>query len=307
MVDSPSRQLVHDLAQDLEKVHLHTRQLKRVKAYQRTSFYEHLDRVDQQCQAEHYAALDRAALRHDQVREEAESALRDHIRLEEEKWEAEVSRLEHERIEREKAAIRRRERENARRKAQEEAERIEREKKEKAELEEKARQERERLAKEAEEEETQRRLDEMKKKMKQQAEEEEKRRKAEKAVKAEEAATAAEAEVVKKADQEQQEKAQEQQKQQQGAKHRGQTDEEARVHDRYRQLHQQLKKFRAYLVDQAKTNKILKQTMGDARRAITKCVGQIREGPGANRGQASPRQLLIFFFFFFFFFCKLLT
>ncbi|KAL2163078.1 hypothetical protein VTH06DRAFT_6914 [Thermothelomyces fergusii] len=45
--------------------------------------------------------------------------------------------------------------------------------------------------------------------------------------------------------------------------------------DRYAEIHQNLKKLRKYMVDQAKTNPALKGRMGDMRREIRKSVGQL--------------------------------
>ncbi|OJJ73820.1 hypothetical protein ASPBRDRAFT_122321 [Aspergillus brasiliensis CBS 101740] len=219
-MDSPSRQLVQDLVRDLEQLRVHNTELKKVKAYERRSFYENLDRIDSEREAQHNAALDKAAALHDRVLVEAEETLRAHQRAVEEE-------------------LRRREEE-----ARKEAERIEREKAEKLrrEQEEAARQQRKR------QEETQR------------AEQEASQRQAEAAQKAQA----------------------ERQRQVGGARL---TDEEIKVQARYVELHQHLKKFRQYLKNEGKTNAIVKQNMGDMRRTIKKCVGQLREGKGANKTQ----------------------
>ena len=60
--------------------------------------------------------------------------------------------------------------------------------------------------------------------------------------------------------------------------------------DRYVQIHKNLKRLRASLVEQAKTNAALKSTMGDMRREIRKSLGQLTSAKGANRKQVSaPR------------------
>ncbi|OJI90831.1 hypothetical protein ASPTUDRAFT_114620 [Aspergillus tubingensis CBS 134.48] len=219
-MDSPSRQLVLDLARDLEQLRMHNTELKKVKAYERRSFYENLDRIDSELEAQHNAALDKAAALHDRVLVEAEETLRAHQRAVEEE-------------------LRRREEE-----ARKEAERIEREKAEKLrrEQEEAARQNRKR------QEETR---------------------------KAEQEASQRQAEAAQKAQAERQ-------RQVGGARL---TDEEIKIQARYVELHQHLKKFRQYLKNEAKTNAIVKQNMGDMRRTIKKCVGQLREGKGANKTQ----------------------
>ncbi|KMU78856.1 hypothetical protein CISG_07373 [Coccidioides immitis RMSCC 3703] len=45
LLDSPSKQLMQDLIRDLEQVRLHNSELKRVKQYERRSFYERLDQI----------------------------------------------------------------------------------------------------------------------------------------------------------------------------------------------------------------------------------------------------------------------
>ncbi|KAE8145342.1 GLE1-domain-containing protein [Aspergillus avenaceus] len=259
-LDSPSRQLVLDLARDLEQLRVHNTELKKVKAYERRSFYENLDRIDNELEAQHNAALDKVAKLHDQVLEEAEETLRVHQRAVEEELrrKEEAARIEAERVERDKAEKLRREHEEAarreaERKAAEEAKKkadAEAEKQRQAEREQEERKERERL-----EQENRKRQAEAEK-----AEQEVARLKAEAATKARE----------------------QQQKQVGGSRV---TEEEVRVQARYAELHQHLKKFRQYLKDEGKTNTTVKQNMGDIRRAIKKCVGQLREGKGANKGQ----------------------
>ncbi|KAK0720512.1 GLE1-like protein-domain-containing protein [Lasiosphaeris hirsuta] len=63
--------------------------------------------------------------------------------------------------------------------------------------------------------------------------------------------------------------------------------------DRYTVIHQNLKILRKFMIEQAKANKALKERMGDMRREIRKCVGQLTGGAGANRiQQASIINLL---------------
>ncbi|OGM44282.1 RNA export mediator Gle1 [Aspergillus bombycis] len=249
-LDSPSRQLVLELARDLEQLRVHNTELKKVKAYERRSFYESLDRIDSELEAQHNEALDKVAKLHDQVLEEAEETLRVHQRAveEENRRKEEAARREAERIEREKAESYAAA-EEARKKAEAEAERQRR-----AAQEEKERKERERL-----EEENRKRQAEAQK-AEQEAEREAARLKAEAAQKSRE----------------------EQQKKVGGARL---TEEEINMQARYVELHQHLKKFRQYLKDEGKSNTVVKQNMGDMRRSIKKCVGQLREGKGTNKGQ----------------------
>ncbi|KAK3945799.1 hypothetical protein QBC46DRAFT_369984 [Diplogelasinospora grovesii] len=55
--------------------------------------------------------------------------------------------------------------------------------------------------------------------------------------------------------------------------------------DRYTVIHQNLKVLRKSMAEQAKTNRALKDRMGDMRREIRKTVGQLTGGAGANRQQ----------------------
>jgi len=53
-------------------------------------------------------------------------------------------------------------------------------------------------------------------------------------------------------------------------------------HRRYLEIHRKLKEFRKYMVEQSKQNAQLKERMGDFRRTIRKCVGQLTGGQAAN-------------------------
>ncbi|KAK4203756.1 putative nucleoporin GLE1 [Triangularia verruculosa] len=56
--------------------------------------------------------------------------------------------------------------------------------------------------------------------------------------------------------------------------------------DRYTVIHQNLKGLRKLMIEQAKVNRALKERMGDMRREIRKCMGQLTSGaPGVNRSQ----------------------
>ncbi|KAK4679654.1 hypothetical protein QC764_206050 [Podospora pseudoanserina] len=56
--------------------------------------------------------------------------------------------------------------------------------------------------------------------------------------------------------------------------------------DRYTVIHKNLKGLRKMMAEQAKTNRALKERMGDMRRELRKCIGQLSAGaPGVNRSQ----------------------
>ncbi|KAL4917630.1 hypothetical protein BDW62DRAFT_183533 [Aspergillus aurantiobrunneus] len=259
-LDSPSRQLMFDLTKDLEQLRIHNTELKKVKAYERRSFYERLDKADSELEAQHNAALDKVAARHEEVVEEAEETLRAYQRAleEENRRKQEEARKEAERQEREKAEKLRREQELARLKAEREAaQKVAEEAKRKA-AEEAER--KKRLEQEARERQEWERVEEENKKRQEEADKAER-------LKEEEAA----------------QKQQVERQKQLGAGRL--TEDEIKVHQRYVELHQHLKKFRQYLKNEGKTNPIVKQNMGDIRRSIKKCVGQLREGKGVNKNQ----------------------
>ncbi|CAI7644660.1 unnamed protein product [Penicillium pancosmium] len=260
-LDSPSKQLVLELAREFENVRLFNEDLKKVKEYELNSYYENLDRVDREREAVHTAALDEAAAYHEQVRQEAEETLQEYVRAEEEerRRKEEAARKEQERIERERAEKLRRE--------QEEAARIEAQRQAKLAAEKKAAEEAEQARKAAAEE----------KALKERQERERI-----------EAAKRKEAEDAQKAKEEAEREAQAQQQAQQQKKLGGSTltPEEVKVHERYIQLHQDLKKFRKWLLeDYGKQNPAFKKSAGLMRRNITKCVGQLRDGKGTNKKQ----------------------
>lgn len=55
--------------------------------------------------------------------------------------------------------------------------------------------------------------------------------------------------------------------------------------DRYAEIHNNLKMLRASMNDQMISNAALTSRMGDMRREIKKCCGQLRQGAGSNRKQ----------------------
>ncbi|KAI2643139.1 GLE1-domain-containing protein [Xylaria nigripes] len=63
--------------------------------------------------------------------------------------------------------------------------------------------------------------------------------------------------------------------------------------DRYLAIHQNLKKLRAYLAEQAKSIPPLKARMGDMRREVRKCLGQIVTEKGGNKKQIAMIQAIL--------------
>ncbi|EED24176.1 RNA export mediator Gle1, putative [Talaromyces stipitatus ATCC 10500] len=257
-LDSPSRQLVYDLAKDLQAIRLHHEDLKRVYEYRAHALEQEEDEIDRVHQDFYYAAIDKTYDYYDGHRREAEIVLQEHLREEEEKE-------------------RRRQEEERRRQA--EKERLERERKEREEAErkkaEEARWEAERLARE----ETERRqAAEAEAKARKAAEEEKLRRERE------------EAEAKERQRQQDLQKAEEEEIRRQtlGAGG-GISQEEVKEQERYLELHKYMKELRRFVLAEGKKDPALKSTVGDHRRAITKCLGQLREGQGtaANKGQVT--------------------
>ncbi|WEW55804.1 hypothetical protein PRK78_001237 [Emydomyces testavorans] len=249
LLDSPSKQLMQDLIKDLEQVRLHNAELKRVKEYERRSFYEKLDRIDREREEAHNAALSAAVAKRDRLRREAEEILQQHLREveEERKRKEEEERKRKAKLEHEKAERERRDREEA---ARREAEIKSREEEKRRQAE-----EAERLRKAKDEENARRERDRLEHEKKKQ---EEMQLKAEKDL--------------------EEKKATEQKKQPVERTFLGETrrtPQEVAEHQRYLELHKHLKQFRKGMVDETKRNPVLKQHMGDMRRTIKKCVGQL--------------------------------
>ncbi|KAJ6013448.1 hypothetical protein N7540_008039 [Penicillium herquei] len=255
-LDSPSKQLMHDLTRDLEKVRIFNEDLKKVHAYERKVFYAHLDQIDQEREAIHTAALDEVEAFHNQVREEAVATLKEHNRIEEEEHrrKEEEARLEQERIAREKAEKLRRE--------QEEAARLEAERLAKEEAKRKAEEEAERARQEALEKQRKEQVEKLEK------EQAEQRAKEEEAAKAKRAAEA---------------KARAEHQQKTGSSYL--SAKELQIHQRYLALHKTLKDFREWVRQLCNEQPELKTAAGHLRRQIRKSVGQLRDGKGANKTQ----------------------
>ncbi|KAI9820003.1 MAG: hypothetical protein M1827_006574 [Pycnora praestabilis] len=62
------------------------------------------------------------------------------------------------------------------------------------------------------------------------------------------------------------------------------TSEKELAQQQYVEIHKRLKQLRKFMVQQSKQNPNLKERMGDMRREIKKCLGQLTEGKGANQG-----------------------
>jgi nucleoporin GLE1 len=260
---------MRELTRDLEQVRIHNAEVIKVKAYERKSFYENLDRLEREREEEHNAGLTAAAARHEEVRREAEDTLKEYFRqLEEERLrKEEEERRERERLEKERAEKERRERE--------EAERREAEKRAKEEAARKKAEEEERARKAAE--------DEKQRKENERVEQENKRQE-------EERQRLAKEETERRAAEEKKQRLEKLRELGGGRR----TAQEVAEQRRYVELHQHLKKFRKYMMDQTKNNPTLKQHMGDMRRKIKKCVGQLTEVKGSNKQPVSlPRCSLL--------------
>lgn len=251
LLDSPTKQLLLELTQDMEKVKLFDKEIKLVREFKQKAYYEELDRIDKERKEVHYAALDEAAVFHERVRMEAETVLQEHILAEEQELlrKVEAEHREIERIAHERAVKLKREQEEAarleaeRKKAEEEAERVHRAEQEKKEQEEKQKREQEAAEKLAKEEEA------------------------------------------RKARLSREEKARFEKHAAVGAQYL--SAEELQTHEKYLALHKKLKEFRVWMRDIGKQYPAVKQVMGEMRRAIKKSVGQLRAGKGANTTQVS--------------------
>lgn len=272
--DSPSRQLMLDLERALSQTQIHETELHKVHIYGQRLFREHLDLIDAKRAQEDVAALDAAASRHEAVRKDAEAELQ--------LWYQEVE--EQERLRKEDEGRRlceqqARAKAEAERKAKSEAERqarIEKEQaaakklaEEKAKAEEAERRKREdALAQEKAESERKLKEEQTLAKANRQAAEEQ-------AAKQQAAREAAEAE---------------RSIQSQGQLSTGSNPDKETSHQRYLQIHQNLKKFRKEFWAQCKKDANLKTKVGDMRRAIKTSVGQLTEAKGANKQPVRRRR-----------------
>lgn len=269
--DSPSRQLLYELSQ--------------LCIANQEDFYARLDRENKELEAQHVKALAAAAAKHDRIRKNAENVrakVEQQLQIERQKREDEKKRQEE----------KKRELERIKREKEEEAERTrlsdlakaaELEKKEaeqrrveieKAEL--------KRAAMERQDAENARQL---KEKQEAEAREKERLRQAEQAAK--EAAIAARRLSQSLLNQPSQPNARTASGPQIASETPRDPQKEAE-HKRYLEIHQTLKNFRKFMTAEAQKQPAFKQRMGDMRREIVKCVGQLIEGKGMNRAPVSP-------------------
>ena len=255
--DSPSRQLLWELNQ----LAISTQQ----------DFYAQLDREDEEREAQHRQALAKASKRHERIRRDAEQCrlqieeqIKAERRRQEEERQREIERLRQEQLQQELAARKREEKERAKTAELEEqrAEAIKRAEKEAADRlrAEKVRQDAEKAARRsiAELDAESRRIDEVRT--------------------AEAKAKPNAASFITPTGS--------------GAAVPSQTVQPIRAvngipevtaeHQRYLEIHRRLKELRKGLAAQGAQNPELKNAMGNMRREIRKCVGQIREGKGTN-------------------------
>lgn len=276
--DSPSRKVEYDLERAFNQVHLHHAECQKLDSFQRRQQQEELD-AKEMAQAEaHRKEMSHASAQHELVRQQAEAVLRSFLKKEEE----ERRRREEERRRQEEEEERRRqEAEAARRRAEQERrereERERRERTERAETEERERAEKERLRK-------------------QRAEAEENQRKEREAT---EQAERLEREQKEKSDRElalkQQQLAATQNIQTQAATSSAvsgaqitQNTSPASLnqeseHKHYLAIHRKLKAFRKEFWASSRKNPTLKPHVGDMRRTIKTCIGQLTDDKAGNK------------------------
>ncbi|KAL9118343.1 MAG: hypothetical protein Q9187_005112 [Circinaria calcarea] len=262
-LDEPSRQLLWELG--------------RLNLTDREAFYARLDQKNHDREATHKAALAAAALEHDRIRRSAE--------VEREKLELQVQQERARREEEDRKALERQRREKAEWELAEKRKEIERiqaaEAKEKKAAE--ARQaaaaaaaEKDRVAKEKRDAESAKKVAEKQEADKRAADAEKRTKDA--------AAAVLKAKPPSKPVVTQLQTVQATPRPVQATPQpvQGNPAREAE-HRRYLEIHKRLKGLRSFLADQVKHNALLKKRMGDMRRSIRKCVGQLTEGRGANK------------------------
>ena len=255
--DSPSRQLLWELNQ----LAISTQQ----------DFYDQLDREDEEREAQHRQALAKASKRHERIRRDAEQCrlqieeqIKAERRRQEEERQREIERLRQERLQQELAARKREEKERAKTAELEEqrAEAIKRAEKEAADRlrAEKVRQDAEKAARRSivELDAESRRIDEVR------TAEAKAKANAASLITPTESSTANPSQPV------------------QPISAVNGISEVTAEHQRYLEIHRSLKELRKGLAAQGAQNPELKNAMGNMRREIRKCVGQIREGKGTN-------------------------
>lgn len=276
-IDNPSRQLLHELS--------------RLSLVMHDDFYERLDKENKLREADHRNALASAAAEHSRIRRSAEierEKLELQLDAERRRREAEETR-ELEKRRQEKADRDAEERREAARKRQEKIDRDVAENRREDEL---AELQRRRIAEEQ-------KIQEVKKAKKDQDDAELKRR----------LKVVQDAEARKKAEQSANQAAKGAQRQQQSTQHLptnlqnsnslprtaplvpGDPKVEAE-HENYIKIHRNLKRLREMVKQGVQHDSKLKERIGDMRREIKKCVGQLISGKGANKAPASFQRFL---------------
>lgn len=279
--DSPSRKVEYDLERAFNQVHLHHAECQKLDSFQRRQQQEELD-AKEMAQAEvHRKEINYAAAQHELVRQQAEAVLRSFLKKEEEDRRR---REEERRRQEEEEEKRRQEAEAARRRAeQERRDREERERRERAETEERERAERERLQKQkAEAEEKQRREREATEQAEKLAREQKEKSDQELALKQQqqEAASKSQAQAITASPIPGQQATQ--------TTPAGPFDQEAE-HRHYLAIHRKLKAFRKEFWANSRKNATLKPHVGDMRRTIKTCIGQLTDDKAGNRVPVSHK------------------
>lgn len=262
--DSPSRQLVFELS--------------RLGITAQENFYARLDRESREREALHKDALAAAAVAHERIRRGAE--------IEREKLELQLQAERRRRDEEDRRELELRRQERAEREIAEKKQAIERARL--AEIEEKrladarkaeaAAAEEKKRAREGKDAEIARRLKEL---QDARAEKEETERQAEKDAKD----AASRAEKAKRLPEP---------ASQPFYPPPASNPEREEEHRRFIAIHRNLKELRKFLTSESSKFPQVKQQMGEMRRELKKCIGQLTEGKGANRGPVSLTGLLYF-------------
>lgn len=254
--DSPTRQLMEELHEDIRKINIAAKDKMDIYYAEQRRRKEHLDKIDADKMAAYMEKHKRVKQSQIKTREHSDFLLEQHYKEQE-------------------AELRRKEAEERAEKERLEKIRLEKEQKEKEERERKERRQREDTAKReaaAEAEKKKKAAEEAEKKARDEAE----RKKREADLRAKELK-----------EKEEQARAEEEQKKSLALKFPEPTEGQKAVHARYLEIHARLKDLRKYMMAEAKTSPALKPVMGDMRRMIKKCVGQLTEGKGANKQPVS--------------------
>ncbi len=268
--DSPSRQLLWELNQ----LAISTQQ----------DFYAQLDREDEEREAQHRQALAKASKRHERIRHDAEQCrlqieqqIKAERRRQEEERQRETERLHQEQLEQELAARKREEKERAKTAELEEQrvaaiKRAENDAADRLKAE-KMRQDAEKAARQsiAERDAENRRLHEVR------TAEAEPKPNAASLTTPTRSSAATPSQTI------------------QPVHPATRAPEGTAEHQRYLEIHRSLKELRKGLAAQGAQNPELKNAMGNMRREIRKCVGQIREGKGTNNTLPVCYSIILYF------------